>query len=76
MDFDDLFKKENKNVCRWVGGVLVSVPLLYILSGGQQISAGISGWFFEWYLLVLILMFPLGIIFLLVGFRSYSDEDD
>ena len=76
MNLGDLFNKENKNLCRWIGFVLGIVPLLYILSGGSYHPTGIRGYFHEWFLVVITIMMLLGMIFLLAGFSKNSDSDD
>jgi hypothetical protein len=77
MDFGDLFKKENKNLCRWLGTICVGLPLLYILAGGfVQSFEGIAGWFREWFVVGLSLMFFLGIIFLLAGLGKRKPDDE
>ncbi len=88
MDFGDLLdlliKKENKRLQRWIGGVLVGLPLAFIIGGGfaQGVDGhGVifsGGWFREIFVVAFSLFGLLGILLLIISFckRSEDDEDD
>ncbi len=77
MNFDDLFKKENKKLCRWLGIICVTMPSLYILGGGFiQGFEGLRGWFREWFVFGLSIMFMLGIVLSAYGFIKQKDEKE
>ena len=76
MDFEDLFKEENKSLCRYLGITFLVLPLLYILAGGFVRTDGIHGWFGEWFLLGLAVLFLLGIFLSVYGFSKQKKEKD
>lgn len=75
MGFDNFFDRKNRKTCRWFGGFFTAIPSLYILSGGfVRGFEGIGGWFRQWFVVGLSLMFFLGIIFLIVGFSKKHND--
>jgi len=69
MDIDELLRKivESRKTARWIGGIMVLMPVLYILAGGLRDT---ENWFAQVFVVVLGLMGALGIIFLLAGFTT------
>lgn len=68
MDIDDLFKPENKGMCRWLGVIFIGVPILFKASSGQVAQRGVSGWMGEWFGVALAIMLLSGILLLLLSF--------
>ena len=74
-----LLKKENKPTCRIVSLFFIALPLIFFFSGGFVQGAdgeGIlfsSGWFREFFLVILSMMFLLGIILGIVGFNRKTN---
>jgi hypothetical protein len=74
-DFEVLFKKENKGLCRWLGPVLLALPLLWGIGDGSVRSEGIRGWFGELFLVSLCLQFMLGLLLSLSAFGRRKEEN-
>jgi hypothetical protein len=69
-----LLRKENKNTCRGVGLFFVVFGLTYIFGGGfkEGFDGGMlsAGWFRDVFVFALSLLFFMGIILTLAGFRK------
>jgi uncharacterized membrane protein YeaQ/YmgE (transglycosylase-associated protein family) len=79
VDFDDLLKallkRENRQVCRWLGVIVASPFLLGILAGIQLPEKALRGWFAEWFVGVIGLMGWVGMLLFLLSFdRSRQDK--
>ena len=74
MNFGDLFREENKTICRWLGVIFTAIPVLFFLSRPIMRSTGLAGYLGEWLVVGLTLMIIFGIIFLATGF-SKSDKN-
>lgn len=87
MDFGDLLelllKKQDRKLHRWLGAVLIGLPLVFLLAGGleQEVDGNgqmfASGWFREVFVVTLSLFVLLGLMILIVGWsRRKGNEDD
>lgn len=76
-----LLKKENKNICRFLGVFLVIPYIAYYFSSGfsQEISENAmifsAGWFRGILIVSLVLMFLLGLILMTAGFLKRKKDE-
>ena len=79
---DLLFKQDNRKLQRWIGGVLVALPLVFIFGGGfsQEVDGHgrlfSGGWFREVFVVALGLFGFLGVLLLMVSFSERKNVDD
>ncbi len=77
MHFEEIFKKENRQLCRMVG-VVLTLPFVLAVLGRVSMgeSEGLTGWFREWFTVVICAMFFFGAICLAAGFFPRRGDDE
>ena len=75
MEFSNLFNKENKGLCRWLGTFFLAMYLLFIVGDISLDYEGITGWFRQWFSIGITLMGLFGVMLIIVSFTKDKPDE-